>query len=339
MKHINLLRGALLLASGIAALVFPVLIYFMEQNIAAACLSLAGSLLLFSAVCLMNRLHTRYTDALLEQLALLMESLLNVQALPLFPDSEDTLLSRLQSQVYKLQAVFQKQNEQLRLEKEQMKTLVSDLTHQIKTPAASLQMFVELLQNPKLEASERAEYLEILRLSVQKLLFLTDGLVKLSRLESGIIQLRPQPAVVNDLVLQAVKQVCHRAKEKQIGISFENSTQYTVPLDMNWTTEAIANILDNAVKYTRPGGSVSITLSEYPSYVRLDIADDGFGIPEAEQARIFQRFYRGSQSAGVEGVGIGLYLTRKIITDQHGYVKVSSHAKGSTFSLFLRKGR
>ena len=103
------------------------------------------------------------------------------------------------------------------------------------------------------------------------------------------------------------------------------------------TAEAITNVLDNAVKYTPNGGVVGLKITEYPSYLRLDISDNGIGIPEEEQAKIFGRFYRGKQSAGVDGVGIGLYLTRDIVNKQNGYIKVASDENGSTFSLFLKK--
>ena len=88
--------------------------------------------------------------------------------------------------------------------------------------------------------------------------------------------------------------------------------------DFNWTAEAITNVLDNAVKYTPNDGIVGLTVTECPSYLRLDISDNGIGIPEEEQAKIFGRFYRGKKSAGIDGVGVGLYLTRDIINKQNG---------------------
>lgn len=97
------------------------------------------------------------------------------------------------------------------------------------------------------------------------------------------------------------------------------------------TAEAITNVLDNAVKYTPNGGVVGLKITEYPSYLRLDISDNGIGIPEEEQAKIFGRFYRGKQSAGVDGVGIGLYLTRDIVNKQNGYIKVASDETAAPF--------
>ena len=184
---------------------------------------------------------------------------------------------------------------------------------------------------------ERIEYTVTLQTSLEKLTFLTNSLIKMSRLESGIISLKPETNSLNDIVLQAVKTVYAKAKEKNITMTFDCEQNFKALLDFNWTAEAITNVLDNAVKYTPSGGVVELKIAEYPSYLRLDISDNGIGIPEEEQAKIFGRFYRGKQSAGIDGVGIGLYLTRDIVSKQCGYIKVKSDKRGSTFSIFFRK--
>ena len=188
-----------------------------------------------------------------------------------------------------------------------------------------------------MQDEERNEYIATLQISLEKLTFLTNSLIKMSRLESGIICLKPEQISLNDIVLQAIKTVYAKAKTKNINITFDSEKHFEALLDFNWTAEAISNVLDNAVKYTPNGGVVDLKITEYPSYLRLDISDNGIGIPEEEQAKIFGRFYRGKQSAGVDGVGIGLYLTRDILNKQDGYVKVTSDENGSTFSLFLKK--
>ena len=127
------------------------------------------------------------------------------------------------------------------------------------------------------------------------------------------------------------------ARDKNITITFDCGQTFEALLDFNWTAEAVTNVLDNAVKYTPSRGVVDLKITEYPSYLRLDVSDNGIGIPEEEQAKIFGRFYRGKQSAGVDGVGIGLYLTRDIVNKQNGYIKVASDEKGTIFSLFLKK--
>ena len=282
-------------------------------------------------------LHNRYNDDLLEQITLLIEALVEQQERQIFSEAEDTLTARLQHQLLKLRNILTAQNQMLAQEKEQIKTLISDISHQIKTPIAAANTFAELLDDGELSAEERTEYITTLQMSLGKLTFLTNSLIKISRLESGIISLKPEKNSLNEIVLQAVKTVYAKAKEKGILITFECDQAFEAVLDFNWTAEAISNVIDNAVKYTPQGGFVRLQITEYPSFLRLDISDSGVGIPEEEQAKIFGRFYRGKQSVGTDGVGIGLYLTREIINKQNGYMKVSSDENGSTFSMFLPK--
>lgn len=286
---------------------------------------------------LIDFLYSRYIDDLLEQVTLLIEELVGKRELFVFPQAEDTLLSRMQDQLLKLRGILISQNRQLAGEKDQIKALISDISHQIKTPLAAAKTFTELLEDDGLSKAEREEYLEILQSLLDKLTFLTNRMVQMSRLESGMIQLKPRKVLLNDVVLHAVKSVCHKAQSKGIVLSFPCEQRYEVTLDYHWTAEAITNVLDNAVKYTPEQGRVELSIEEYPSYLRLDIRDNGPGIPEDERPKIFQRFYRGCHSAGVDGVGIGLYLTRDILNKQDGYIKVAAEENGSTFSIFLRR--
>ncbi len=286
---------------------------------------------------MLDFLYNRYHNDLLEQITLLIEGLAEQRERIVFPENEDTLTARLQHQLLKLRNILTAQNQMLAQEKEQIKTLISDISHQIKTPVAAANTFAQLLDDKDLSDEEHGEYLSALQTSLEKLTFLTNSLIKMSRLESGIISLKPEKNSLNDIVLQAVKTVYAKAKEKNISITFDCAQNFEAVLDFNWTAEAVTNVLDNAVKYTPDGGIVGLAITEYPSYLRLDISDNGIGIPEEEQAKIFGRFYRGKQSADVDGVGIGLSLTRDIINKQHGYIKVMSDKNGSTFSVFLKK--
>ena len=132
--------------------------------------------------------------------------------------------------------------------------------------------------------------------------------------------------------------VLAKAEKKHIQLSADCDSELTVKHDPKWTAEAIGNILDNAVKYMKEGGNVTIRAVPLELFVRVDITDQGPGIPEEDYSRIFQRFWRGPETGTQEGVGIGLYLTREIVTRQGGYVKVAScPGKGSTFSLYFQK--
>ena len=337
MKHFGLYRKLILTAGTVTAAVSVSAVLFMESPSALTLFVICALAILCGFLFLLNFLYNRYHDDLLEQITLLIEGLAEQRERIVFPENEDTLTARLQHQLLKLRNILTAQNQMLAQEKEQIKTLISDISHQIKTPVAAANTFAQLLDDKELSDEERGEYIAALQTSLEKLPFLTNSLIKMSRLESGIISLKPEKNSLNDIVLQAVKTVYAKAKEKNISITFDCAQNFEAVLDFNWTAEAVTNVLDNAVKYTPDGGIVGLAITEYPSYLRLDISDNGIGIPEEEQAKIFGRFYRGKQSADVDGVGIGLSLTRDIINKQHGYIKVMSDKNGSTFSVFLKK--
>ena len=336
MKYFKYIRKILIILGAMMAIALAAVLCFTPMDISVKAGLLIGIAFFVGIFYLLDYLHNRYLDDMLEQLTFLIEELVGKQEVHVFSELEDTLLSRLQHQLLKLRSILIKQNKLLDHEKQQIKALISDISHQIKTPVASANTFVQLLNDDTLSEEERKEYITILQLSLEELTFLVNSLVKMSRLESGIIVLKPQKNSLNDIILQAVKSVYSKAKAKNITIMFDCEQDYTLHLDFNWTAEAITNVLDNAVKYTQNGGTVRLNMIEYASYLRLDITDNGIGIPEEEQAQIFNRFYRGKYSAGVDGVGIGLYLTRDIMSKQNGYIKVISNEMGTTFSLFFR---
>ena len=337
MKHFDIYRKLVLITGAVISVLSVLMVFFARSSPVTMLWGFSGVLILFALLLLLDFLHNRYNDDLLEQITLLIEALVEQQERQIFSEAEDTLTARLQHQLLKLRNILTAQNQMLAQEKEQIKTLISDISHQIKTPIAAANTFAELLSDGELSAEERTEYITTLQMSLGKLTFLTNSLIKISRLESGIISLKPEKNSLNEIVLQAVKTVYAKAKEKGILITFECDQTFEAVLDFNWTAEAISNVIDNAVKYTPQGGFVCLQITEYPSFLRLDISDSGVGIPEEEQAKIFGRFYRGKQSVGTDGVGIGLYLTREIINKQNGYMKVSSDENGSTFSMFLKK--
>ena len=180
-----------------------------------------------------------------------------------------------------------------------------------------------------------AHYLSALEHQAEKLRFLIDALVKTSRLESGVLAMTPKRHGIQQLLDTASAQAAPGAEAKAITLTVE-PTDLTARFDPKWTAEALYNLVDNAVKYPPAGGAVTLRAVGYELFCRVDVTDTGPGIPESEQARIFQRFYRSPSASEAEGVGIGLYLARQIAAGQGGYLKVSSRpGEGSTFSLFL----
>ncbi|MDD4773791.1 MAG: HAMP domain-containing sensor histidine kinase [Eubacteriales bacterium] len=209
--------------------------------------------------------------------------------------------------------------------------LASDISHQCKTPLSSLMMYAEM--PPDTENSA------VIRAQAEKLSFLLDALTKLSRCEGGLIaeNLRPAENSVLTLICNAVNGIISVANIKHIEITSDIPDGLCAVFDPRWTSEAIFNLLDNAVKYSPPGSVISISARAYDKFARVDIADCGPGISENEQTSIWKRFYRGKDAAdSVEGVGIGLYLTQLILISGGGRASVKSAVgQGSMFSVFL----
>lgn len=220
-------------------------------------------------------------------------------------------------------------------EKDRIKSLIADISHQTKTPIANLLLYSELLKEEDLPPSAKAN-VDALYNQSEKLRFLIDALVKLSRLENGIISLSPQHSALQPLLQGIAEQYSAKAAEKGLSL-YLHDTDISARFDIKWTAEALANIVDNAVKYTEHG-TISISAESYEMFARIDITDTGAGVSESEQAKIFTRFYRSKVMQKNEGLGIGLYLARQIISGEGGYIKVTSTpGKGSTFSVFLPK--
>lgn len=247
---------------------------------------------------------------------------------------DESMLSSLEARLADYLAASQTAEQKLLKEKEKVKELIADISHQTKTPIANILLYAQLLKEKELQ--EEAFYcVEELNRQAEKLQFLIASLVKTSRLEAGVFVLHPKKNLVSSMLEEAVEQIMPKTKEKNLTVEFVPRELYAV-FDRKWTEEAVGNILDNAVKYTPAGGKISVDILDTELFVRIDISDTGIGIPEEETAKIFQRFYRAKTVSDQEGVGIGLYLAREIIMEEEGYIKVKSRAKeGSVFSVYL----
>ena len=248
---------------------------------------------------------------------------------------DESRLSRLEAKLEEYLSSSSISAQNVKNEKDKLKELISDISHQTKTPIANLVLYSELLEGSELTDEQKSNVAAV-RTQTEKLRFLIDSLVKLSRLESGIISLEKKQTEVFPILQNVIEQVREKASAKNLDLILKE-TPATATIDSKWTQEAIFNIADNAVKYTDKG-SITISATEFDMFARVDISDTGKGIPEEDLPKIFGRFYRGSSTKSEEGVGIGLHLAREIVSGQGGYIKVSSTpGAGSTFSVFLPK--
>lgn len=258
---------------------------------------------------------------------------------------DETELSRLESKFRQYLTAKEMSEEKVRAERKAIKELVTDISHQTKTPIANICLYTQLLE--EISSSDMLPYVEQIRMQAEKLEFLIQALTKISRLESDMIRLQPKAQPVALLVGKAVREMQGRAEVKNIRITVEHasymesaadSEEIHAVYDARWTGEALGNLLDNSVKYSPESSRIRVSVKALELFVRISVEDEGPGIPVEERAQIFERFYRGKNAAREEGNGVGLYLTRMILQRERGYVKVSSGARGgSCFHLYLPK--
>lgn len=331
-----MLAGFFALVAGMLAIICVLFARWTGDGRMLLALALmSASVLLWAALFLrfFEQRLTRFTDALMCTL----DGILAGQA-PSAAADEDTLFAKLDHRLLRLYETVQAREKRLDAERAKLQSLVSDISHQTKTPIATLKMLTDTLRTRPMSEAERAQFLDASARQIDKLDFLIQALVKTSRLETGVITLEKRPQPLAETIALAASDVLAAMEQKELQFSVSSPETLTLPHDRRWTAEALANLLDNAVKYTPAGGRIALRVEEWESQVKIDVSDTGCGIPEAAQGAIFQRFWRAPAVHEEEGIGLGLYLAREIITLQGGYIRASSApGKGATFSIFLPK--
>ncbi|WP_347489793.1 HAMP domain-containing sensor histidine kinase [Desulfoscipio sp. XC116] len=321
---IKQLAGAAGIASGVNCQGFVV------GNIAVVMLMISINITLFAGIgrCLVHKL---------DYLSMAVDQIMDGKH-PVFVE-EEGIFSRLESQFGQMSRRMELGFEELRKEKENLHALVTDISHQIKTPLSAIKVFNSLLLEEGLCPGEKEEFLSRTKEQIDKLEWLSEALVKISKMEVGMIRLKMQQADIKRTILAAVNEVYSRALERNIEIIIEDLQSISIYHDIKWTKEAVVNVLENAIKYSEDNGAVNISMERLETYIKIDIKDNGIGISPHEIGKVFNRFYRGAAQKvmGAEGSGIGLYLSRKIIEEQGGAIMAGSSGagQGSRFTILL----
>lgn len=239
---------------------------------------------------------------------------------------EDALM-RVNDQLVMLADYLTLMREQSYMEKEETKRLVTDISHQLKTPVAALDTCFSVLAQQDLSEDEREEFDLRCRNELEGLKSLLDSLIQISRMEAGMIQIKCRQGLILDTIVKAVNRIYPKASDKQQELVFDYAPeieQLLIGHDAQWMCEVFINILDNAVKYSPAGSEICIAVQQFYSFVRIEIIDQGIGIPKQERHKVFKRFYRGGsmQVRRENGSGVGLYLARKIVGSHHGVISV-----------------
>lgn len=324
---------------GLLSIVTIISAYLFVRNPAIVWLCLLFILLVFSCAALFVVFLRRKLVLFSNNLCQTIDDMLNGAAPPQQMHEEENLFYKINYRLAHLYDVLRESQESIAKERADLQELISDISHQVKTPISNLKMVNATLLEQPMPKEKQREFLQASSGQLEKLDFLMQAMIKTSRLETGVISLDGKIQPLYDTLAAALGGILLSAERKNIHVSVDCPEDIILPHDRKWTSEALFNILDNAVKYTPAGGDIQVSVQSWEFYVKIDITDSGKGIEEGRQGMIFKRFYREEEVHDIEGIGIGLYLAREVITMQGGYIKVTSTVGcGSTFSVFLPHG-
>lgn len=317
-----------------AAMIFA--LYYMTGDFNVIGVGLLFSILtflsLFSVILFVRRKLVVFSDVLCGQL----DSMMVGEIEPPQLANEESIFYKINHRIARLYEVMRESRLHVAKERADLQELISDISHQVKTPIANLKMVNSTLLEQSVPQDKQKEFLEASTEQLDKLDFLMQAMIKTSRLETGVITLEQKIQPIYQTLASALGGILLNAEQKNISVDVACSEDLRVFHDRKWTSEALFNILDNAVKYTPEGGNIRVSVEDWEMYLKIDISDTGKGIPEKYHSQIFQRFYREEEVHDTHGIGIGLYLARKIITMQGGYIKVISEVgQGTVFAVFL----
>lgn len=252
---------------------------------------------------------------------------------------DDTLYSKILSQIQRLDERNRGSMEALEKERDEIKQLLAEISHQLRTPLTNLETYLALLEENLGDEGEREDYLKAAGSAEQKINFLVEKFILAARLEGRVIQIHKNCQDVKETVAQAVFQVYKKAKEKNIRIRVEESPHMDrmVYHDRNWISEVIYNLLDNSIKYSPVGSEITVFMKNNEMFTEISVEDMGIGIDEGEENRIFQLYYRGNRVSNQEGYGMGLFIVREIVKKHDGFVRVKRKKQGLIMSIFLPK--
>lgn len=264
----------------VLCLFFNILIYLNTEDSLIMYITIGFSLIVIIGFFIYDKIFENYMIEILEKLSDMISTISDLREKEVFTMIDDSMFSKLQHQTIKLTKVLQSQNKRIEKDKNEIKTLISDIAHQLKTPLANMKMYSEFLQDENLTKEEQEEFNKIILLSLDKLCFLVESMIKMSRLESSVISIKPKLSDLNDTVILAISQLHKKAGLKNIHINFEEKDKVNIYHDKKWTCEAIFNIIENAIKYSPSNTVINIVIEKYEIFTKIDIKDEGRGISE-----------------------------------------------------------
>ena len=271
----------------------------------------------------------------MEELSEALESLINGSDPGLEGLNDDTLPSKVKNQIQRLGDKMRGQEQALQKEREEIRGLIADTAHQLRTPLANMESYLTLLQNGAGDAKDQEFCIQAIQESEERIRFLTEGFIRMARLENGNIQIRKVTGKLQETILACIHQGRAAAEEKNITVRLEMDEELEVSHDPRWLGEAVYNLLDNSVKYSPEQSEIVVTAEKNEMFVRIEVRDQGIGIDEGEESLVFRRFYRGNRATGSQGFGLGLYLAREIVMRHGGFMKLKRLEPGLSAGIWL----
>lgn len=252
-------------------------------------------------------------------------------------DNQEGELSILKNDIYKVTLMLTEHRAQLQRDQVKLTDAISDISHQIKTPLTSMMIMADVLHDRKLDESKRAEFTRNIGIQLERMDWLVTSLLKLSKMDAGTILFKKNQVDVSQLIKKAIDPVLIPMDIKEQSLVIEGVQQSSFLGDLNWTAEALINILKNCVEHTPDGGEIFISYTENALYTEIIISDNGKGISKKDLPYIFKRFYKG-ENAGEDSVGIGLAMAYSIVKAQNGDIEVKSEdGQGTRFQIKFYK--
>ena len=250
------------------------------------------------------------------------------------PQTSDGTFCQMLSSVEQLATMLQSKNDTDRKTKEFLKTTISDISHQLKTPLSALYMYQEIIESEPDNPDTVKEFSVKTGTALKRIEQLIQSMLKITRLDAGSILFEKGHYSISNVIRNAIRELTTRAVNENKEIIINGITEQMLFCDMEWTSEAIGNIVKNALDHTDSGGKIHISWEQTPVMFRIRISDNGHGIAPEDIHHIFKRFYRSRNACHTSGVGLGLPLTKAIIEGQGGFLSVQSECpQGTTFTL------
>lgn len=250
-------------------------------------------------------------------------------------DYEEGDFSTLKNDVYKLTVKLKEGRDQSLNDKKELEQVLSDISHQIKTPLTSMYVINDLLKKEDIDPVTKQQFLDKNKAQLERIEWLVTSLLKISRLDSGSVQLKLEPTNIRQVIEESLEPLQIPIELKNIEVIVKGK-DCQVWIDPHWTVEVFVNVLKNAYEHTNAGGKITILITNNPLYTEVSICDSGCGIKKEELAHIFERFYTGSKNK--ESIGIGLNMAKKIMEKQSGEIYATSiEGEGTTFFLKFYK--